>query len=223
MPEIVVHHLENSRSLRLVWMLEELGLDYTIRAYARNPKTLRAPPELAEVHPLGKAPVVTIDGVVHAESGAILEHLVDAFGEGRFRPTDPDLLRRYRFFLHYAEGSLMPPLLVKLILHQIRKAKVPFFIKPITKQIANKVDGSYAQPEVDKHLAFLEQSLVEHPWFAGPELSAADVQMSYPIEALSIRGDLDGFPKIRGFLERVEGREAYKRAIERAGRNTIPG
>lgn len=221
MPRIVLHHLENSRSLRVAWLLEELGLAYEVVRYARDPKSGRAPPELRAIHPLGKSPVLDIDGVRYAESGAILEHLVEAHGGGRFKPTDPALLARYRFWMHYAEGSLMTPLVVKLILGRIRKAPVPFFVKPITKRIADGVDDSYARPEIAAHTAFIEQALTEHPWFAGPEFSAADIQMSYPLEASRARSGEALGPGIGAFLARAEARPARAAAEARVGKNEL--
>lgn len=218
MPEIVVHHLEQSRSNRVLWFLEELDLPYTIRRYERDPKTFRAPDSLRRVHPLGKSPVVEIDGIVVAESGAILEHLIEALGADHLRPSEPAALRRYRFYLHYAEGTLMPPLLVKLILGKIRTAPVPFFLKPVTRGIAHKIDASYSGPEITSHLRFLEQDLGERPWLTGDELSAADIQMSYPLEALLTRASTDhAAPRLAALLDRMRARPAFQRAIDKGG------
>lgn len=219
---ITVHHLNNSRSQRVLWMLEELGLPYEIQHYQRDPKTRLAPPELRRVHPLGKSPVLTDDGLTVAESGAILEYLVDRYGQGRFRPADPapqhpDTLR-YRYFLHFAEGSAMPPLLMKLVFTMVTRAPMPFFVKPIAKGIANKVLSSFVQPNIDAQLAFLEAELSARPWFSGAEFSAADVQMSFPLEAAAARGGaMDAYPALRDFLARIHARPAYLRALERGG------
>jgi glutathione S-transferase len=225
MPEIIVHHLENSRSHRVLWLLEELGLPYRIERYARDPETMRAPAELEAIHPLGKSPVVTIDGEVFAESGAILEHLVDVFGEGKLRPAPgTDASRRYRFFLHYAEGSFMPPLLVKLITGVVRKAKVPFFVKPIANAIVSKIDEGFADPEIKRHLRFLESELEGRTFLTGEELTAADIQMSYPLAAAATRGGLGrGYPKLTRYLERLREQPAYARAVERGGEPIPPG
>jgi glutathione S-transferase len=227
MTEILVHHLERSRSLRVLWLLEELGAPYVLKEYARHPETMRAPPELRAMHPLGRSPVVTIDGVVLAESGAILEHLVDELGvarvdepgASRLRPgPGTEAHRRYRFFMHYAEGSLMPPLLVRLITNRLKTAKLPFFVKPVAKGIAAKIDASYTAPEIENHLRFLEGELASRPFFVGDELTAADVQMSYPLEAAAARGGLGAqYPNLTGWLERIHGRPAYRRAVERGG------
>jgi len=215
---ITVHHLNNSRSQRVLWLLEELGLPYEIKHYQRDAKTNLAPPELRQVHPLGKSPVITDDGLTVAESGAILEYLVDTYGQGRLKPTGTQDLLHYRYYLHFAEGSAMPPLLMKLIFNKIKRAPMPFFVKPIAKGIADKVLTSFVQPNIDAQLKFLEAELAARPWFAGAEMSAADVQMSFPLEAAAARGGaMDGYPKIKAFLERIHARPAYKKALERGG------
>jgi glutathione S-transferase len=217
MPDVVVHHLERSRSHRVLWLLEELGVEYRMKVYQRDPKTMRAPPELARIHPLGKAPVVTVDGDVLAESGAIVDELVDRFGNGRLRPEPgTDAFRRYRFWLHYAEGSFSPPLLVKLLCSKVRTAPVPFFVKPIAKEIAGKVDDNFTNPELVKHFAFIEAELAKSKWFAGDELSAADVQMSFPMEASMMRATGER-PRMQAWLDAVRARPAYQRAIEKGG------
>ncbi len=215
---ITVHHLNNSRSQRVLWLLEELGLPYEIKHYQRDAKTSLAPPELRQVHPLGKSPVITDGGLTVAESGAILEYLVDKYGQGRLKPTDEQALLHYRYFMHFAEGSAMPPLVMKLVFNKIKRAPMPFFVKPIAKGIADKVLGSFVQPNIDAQLKFLESELAARPWFAGTEMTAADVQMSFPLEAAAARGgSLDGYPKIKAFLERIHARPAYRKALERGG------
>ncbi len=223
MTSITVHHLENSRSLRVLWLLEELGVEYTVKEYKRD-KRLRAPPALKAVHPLGKSPVVEVDGVVLAESAAILELLLLQLGQGRLRPEPGgEAFRRYLYFLHFAEGSMMTPLLVSLLTSQVRRAKVPFFIKPIARSIADKIDENYTTPELSRLLPFLEEELRERPYLAGDELTAADIQMSYPLEAAAARGGLDSrYPNLQGFLERIHSRETYQRALARGGPMTPP-
>jgi glutathione S-transferase len=217
---IVVHHLENSRSQRVLWLLEELGLSYDIVQYRRDPKTMLAPPSLRAVHPLGKSPVVTTgEGLVLAESGAILETLIERHGNGRMAPAagTPEALR-YRYWMHYAEGSAMPPLLLKLMFDQIEKAKMPFFAKPIAKGIASKAKAAFIVPNITNHLNFMESELGKSEWFAGAEFSGADIQMSFPVEAAVARGGLDAKrPKLMAFLERIHARPAYQRALERGG------
>lgn len=200
---IVLHHLENSRSQRILWMLEELELPYRIVQYRRDPKTLLAPPALARVHPLGKSPVIEIDGLVLAESGAILEYLVQR--AGRFgAPQNPALAIHYRMFLHYAEASVMPPLLVKLVLSRV----------PIMGRIAMR----RIQPMIDVHLDFIESHLARHPWFAGDAITAADFMMSFPLEAARNRGGLDERrPHTMAWLAKVQARPAYRRALEAGG------
>ncbi len=215
---ITVHHLNNSRSQRVLWLLEELGLPYEIKHYQRDATTSLAPPELRAVHPLGKSPVITDQGLTVAESGAIIEYLVERHGQGRLKPAGEQDLLNYRYYLHFAEGSAMPPLLMKLVFNRIKRAPMPFFVKPIAKGIANKVLGGFVQPNIDAQLKFLERELSARPWFAGAEFSAADVQMSFPLEAAAARGGAtDGYPKIKDFLARIHARPAYQRALERGG------
>lgn len=219
MAEIIVHHLEKSRSHRLLWMLEELELPYEMKTYERDPVTIRAPDSLKKVHPLGKAPVLEVDGKSYAESGAILEHCAEVLGEGHFRPEAPSAdFDRYRYWMHYAEGSLMSPLLVRLLMSKVESAPLPFFIKPVAKGIVKKVEGVFTAPELEKHAAFIEQQLGEHAFFAGDAFTAADVQMSYPIEALLARGRVDtNQDKTRAWFKTVSARPAYLRAAEKGG------
>ena len=216
---ITVHHLERSRSHRVLWLLEELGLPYELERYARDPATMLAPPALRAIHPLGKSPVITDDGVTVAESGAILEYLVERHGGGRLVPaTGTPAHLRYRYFLHYAEGSLMPPLLVKLITHKIATAKMPFFARPIARKIAGSIDAGFVAPNLTRHLAFLEAELEGRAWFTGDELTAADIQMSYPLEAALARGGAAArTPNLTRVLTAMRARPAYARAIERGG------
>ena len=215
---ITVHHLNNSRSQRVLWLLEELGLPYEVKRYERDAKTSLAPPELRQVHPLGKSPVITDDGRVVAESGAIVEYLVDRYGNGRFKPAGEQDLLNYRYYLHFAEGSAMPPLLMKLIFSKIKRSPMPFFAKPIARGIADKVLASFVQPNIDAQLRFLETELAARAWFAGAEFSAADVQMSFPLEAAAARGgSMDAYPRLKAFLDRIHARPAYQRALERGG------
>jgi glutathione S-transferase len=222
---IIVHHLNNSRSQRVLWLLEELGLPYEVRRYERDKKTMLAPPELRAVHPLGKSPVITDGTRTVAESGAIMEYLVDAHGNGRLRPTaGSDEHLRYRYWLHYAEGSAMPPLLLKLVAGRIATAPVPFFLKPVTKSIASQLNKGFVDPQLKTHFDFIESELGKSTWFAGDELTAADIQMSFPMEAGVARaGAGEGRPRVRAFVERIQAREAYKRALEKGGEYEIMG
>jgi glutathione S-transferase len=215
---IVVHHLNNSRSQRILWLLEELGLDYEIRKYQRDPKTMLAPPELRAVHPLGKSPVISDGAVVVAESGAIVEYLTARQNALAPAPGTPERLH-YTYFLHYAEGSLMPPLLLKLVFDRVESSPAPFFVRLIARAIANKVKDSFVLPQIRSHLDFLEGELGKRSWFAGSAFSAADIQMSFPLEAAASRGGLDGrYPNLVAFLERIHARPAYRRALERGGK-----
>jgi len=217
---ITVHHLNNSRSQRVLWLLEELGLPYEVVRYQRDAKTMLAPPELKKVHPLGKSPVVTTDeGMTLAESGAIIETLVEHYGDGRLSPAPgtPEALR-YRYWLHYAEGSAMPPLLLKLMFDRVEKAKMPFFARPIAKGIADKARAAFILPSLKTHLDFMEGELGKSEWFAGDTFTGADIQMSFPVEAARARGGLDASrPKLMAWLERIHARPAYARALERGG------
>jgi len=216
---ITVHHLENSRSQRVLWLLEELGLAYEVKRYARDPKTMLAPPELAAVHPLGKSPVITDGKVTVAESGAIVEYLLDTYGQGRLRPPPGTAEgRQFTYWLHFAEGSAMPPLLMKLVFDKVRTAPVPFFIKPVVKAIADKVTKSFIAPNLQRQFDFMEAELAKRPWFAGAKFSAADIQMSFPIEAAAARAGLDASrPRLMDWLERIHARPAYQRALEDGG------
>jgi glutathione S-transferase len=217
---ITVHHLEQSRSHRVLWALEELGVPYTIESYKRDPVTMLAPPELRRVHPLGKSPVVTDEGRTLAESGAILEYLVDRYGAGKLFPKNEEERIRYRFFLHYAEGSVMAPLLLKLVFETLKK-KAPWPVRPIAKAMSNKVLGDFVHPQMKTHFDFVEAALEKSTWFAGDELTAADIQMSFPLQAFAARGDMSNKPRIRAFIDRVEARPAWKRVVERGGPLTI--
>ena len=222
---ITVHHLENSRSQRLLWLLEELGLPYKVKRYARDPKTMLAPPELAKVHALGKSPVLTDGDITVAESGAIIEYLLDTYGEGRLRPaTGTPERRQFTYWLHFAEGSAMPYLVLKLVFDKVRSAPVPFFIKPVVKGVADQVTKSFIAPNITKQPAFMEGELAQQPWFAGAEFSAADVQMSYPVEAVAETKGLGAdHPKLADWLARVHARPAYQRALKKGGPyNPVP-
>ncbi len=216
---IVVHHLNNSRSQRVLWLLEELGLEYEIKRHERDAKTMLAPASLRAVHPLGKAPVITDGSLTLAESGAIVEYLVERYGNGRLVPAPgtPERLR-YTYWLHYAEGSAMPPLLLKLVFDRIAKGPVPFFVKPVAQAISQRVLSTFVNPQIELHLDFMEAELEKSPWFAGVEFSAADIQLSFPLEAAAARAGLTASrPELMAYLERIHARPAYRRALERGG------
>jgi glutathione S-transferase len=217
---LVVHHLNNSRSQRVLWLLEELGLPYDLRRYQRNPETLFAPPEQKAVHPLGKSPVVVDGDLTLAESGAIIEYRADRYGEGRLaKPFGSAERVRYTYWLHYAEGSAMTPLLLKLMFDRVAGARMPFFVKPIVKGVRAKVMEAFIGPNLELHLDYLEGELARAPWFCGDEMTAADVQMSFPLELMVVRAGLDDRrPKLMDWLRRIHARPAYQRALERGGK-----
>jgi glutathione S-transferase len=224
---ITLHHLENSRSQRVLWLLEELGLPYEVQRYARDTKTMLAPPELLRVHPLGKSPVITDGDVTVAESGAIVEYLLDthaeAQGQGRLRPAagTPEG-RQFTYWLHFAEGSAMPFLLLKLVFDKVRSAPMPFFLKPVAKGIADQVTKTFIAPNLQRQLDYIEAELKQRPWFAGTEFTAADVQMSFPLEAAAARGGLDArYPAMTAWLAKIHARPAYQRALAAGGPYSI--
>ncbi|OLO03184.1 MULTISPECIES: glutathione S-transferase [Salinicola] len=215
---ITVHHLENSRSQRILWLLEELGAEYRIRTYRRDPGTLLAPPELKKVHPLGKSPVITDDAYTVAESGAIVEYLVARYDGDALVPEagTPERLR-YIHWLHYAEGSAMPLLVMKLVFSKLGKPPVPAIIRPIGKLLAAGVRQKFLDPQLRLHLDYWESELEHYAWFAGNDFSAADIQMSFPLLAAESRTDLSNYPNIKRVLEEMRERPAYQRAIEKGG------
>ena len=217
---IAVHHLNNSRSQRILWLLEELGLPYEVKRYQRDAKTMLAPPELRAVHPLGKSPVISDGDVTLAESGAIVEYLASRYGNGVLIPeanTAEHL--RYLYWMHFAEGSMMPPLLLKLIFDRIESSPMPFFVRPIARKISGTAKSIMVLPNLKRLLDFMEDELGKHEWFAGSAFSAADIQMSFPLEAASARGGLDEKrPKLWAFLKTIHARPAYQRALEKGGK-----
>jgi glutathione S-transferase len=220
---ITLHHLENSRSQRVLWLLEELGLPYAVKRYARDTKTMLAPPELLRVHPLGKSPVITDGDITVAESGAIIEYLLDAQGQGALRPAAGTAQRRqFTYWLHFAEGSAMPFLLLKLVFDKVRTAPMPFFLKPVAKGIADQVTKVFIAPNLQRQLDYMEAELMQRPWFAGDDFTAADVQMSFPLEAAAARGGLDArYPAMAAWLAKIHARPAYQRALTVGGPYTL--
>jgi len=221
---IIVHHLENSRSQRILWLLEELGVQYRVKRYARDPDTKLAPATLRKVHPLGKSPVITDGDVTVAESGAIIEYLVDTHGgdSGLRPPRGTEEGRQYTYWLHYAEGSAMPPLLLSLIFRKMPDAPMPFFVRPVVRGIADKVQQSFVKPQLALHLDFMEAELGRRSWFTGETFTAADIQMSFPLEAAAAGGLLGtARPKLQDFVERIAERPAYQRALKKGGPYTL--
>jgi glutathione S-transferase len=221
---ITLHHLDNSRSQRVLWLLEELQLPYEIKRYARDPQTMLAPVELKKVHPLGKSPVITDGELTLAESATILEYLIERYGQGRLAPPvgSPENLR-FRYWMHYAEGSAMPPLLLKLVFDRIANGPMPFVIRPVARAITKGANKAFIGPQLKLHLDYMESELEKSQWFAGEEFSAADIQMSFPLEAAQARAGLGvSRPRLNAFLQRIRDRPAYQRAIERGG-PVMPG
>ncbi len=220
---LTVHHLNQSRSQRVLWALEELGVPYQIVRYQRE-KSMLAPESLKKVHPLGKSPVVEDEGLILAESGAILEYLQETYDpEQRFKPQETKQKRDYRFWLHYAEGSLMPVLLMKLVMNSLGKPPVPFGIRSVGKLLAKGVDKAFLKQQIENHARFIEGELAQKSWFAGDQLSMADIQMSFPVFALLARGGVENLPNLRAWKKRVEMRPAWQRAIVQGGPFDLPG
>ena len=223
---ITVHHLNNSRSQRNLWMLEELNQEYEIIGYERDSKTLQGPESLSNIHPLGKSPVITDDSngeqILIAESGAIVEYLLQNYGKNSsliIPETGSQQERDYLYWLHFSEGSLMPLLLLRLIFERVKKARVPFFVKPITKAVADKVLIEYVNPNISRLLDFIEGSLNGKKWFLGEELSGADIQMSFPLETSLARGLVnDHYTYIQSYVERIHEQPGYQAALKKGGK-----
>ncbi len=222
---LTLHHLDNSRSHRVLWLLEELGVPYELKIYRRNPATRLAPPELKAVHPLGKSPVITDDGEVVAESGAIIEYLVEKYGQqakGEISRLKPSMgtseHRQCRFWMHYAEGSLMNWLLMKLVFKTIPDRPMPFFARPIARALCAKVQATLIDPNLKAAGEFMDAHLSHNTWLAGDAISMADFQMSFPVEALLSRGaDAKAYPHVRAYVARLHSRAAYQRAVSKGG------
>lgn len=216
---VVVHHLEHSRSQRILWLLEELGVDYRIKRYERDAKTSLAPAALRKVHPLGKSPVITDQGETYAESALITEYLARTYGEAQWAPpVDDSRYWQFAYWMHYAEGSLMPPLLLKLVFERLRQGPAPFFIRPVLRKIADEVDKRFINAQIATHFGYVDRYLAEHEWFAGEKISAADIQMSFPLEAAVAGGTIDAaYPAVLAYVHRCHSRPAYREALKRGG------
>tara|TARA_Y100000589_G_scaffold67965_2_gene59628 strand:- start:2689 stop:3354 length:666 start_codon:yes stop_codon:yes gene_type:complete len=215
---ITVHHLEKSRSHRIIWLFEELELDYQLKTYYRDQNTNLAPVELKEIHPLGKSPVVTADDLVLAESGAIIETIIEQYGEGRLKPAENSAaMIRYRYWMHAAEGSLMPALVLKLIFSKLETTP-PWFIRPISRAISKKVNEYYIMPNIKGLLTHMDSELSKSKWFTGDDFTAADIQMSYGVEALCSRDEVvSNYPNLKDYFERIKARKAYQLAVAKGG------
>ena len=216
---LTVHHLNNSRSQRVLFLLEELGVPYAIKRYQRDAKTMLAPASLKAVHPLGKSPLVTDGELTIAETGAIMEYLAATYDDGKLMPAPgTEERRRVTYYLHYAEGSLMPLMLLSLIFGRLSQ-QGPFFMRPLLKRVASGVRAQFIGPQLALHLNFLDRELADRPWFAGENFTVADAQMSFPIEIAGLRMHMLGAarPNLQRWLDRVRARPAYARALEQGG------
>lgn len=214
---LTVHHLNNSRSQRVLWLLEELGAEYEIVRHERDKQTMLAPPSLKAVHPLGKSPVIVDGELTLAETGPIMEYILDKYGEGRLTPAKGDAdYWPYRYWMHYAEGSAMPPLVMKLVMTQIPK-RAPFFMKPFANAILGKAQKAFVDPQLVRHADYWEAAVQDTGWFAGEAMTAADIMMSFPVEAGAQRAGYDSRPALKDFLKRIHARPAYKAALEKGG------
>jgi glutathione S-transferase len=216
---IIVHHLNNSRSQRVLWLLEELNLPYEIKRYERDPKTIRAPKSLRDVHPLGKSPVITDGEITVAESGAIIDYLVRTYAKDSLMPAENSAeFRDFQYWMHFSEGSLMPPLLMRMLFEKVKTSPMPFFIKPVAKMIADKVLTTFVNPEIKLNMGFVDQYLGKHSWFAGDNISGADFQMSFPLEASVAAGAIGNqYPNIHAYVKRFQERAGYLKALEKGG------
>lgn len=214
---IVVHHLNNSRSQRVLWLLEELEIPYEIKPYERDAQTMLAPPELRAVHPLGKSPVITDGDKVIAETGAIVEYLLETYGRGRLVPPPGTHERlRHTYWLHYAEGSAMTPLLMKLVFNTLPR-RAPGLLRGVVKSISARAQAGFVDPQLKAHMDYWEAELAKSEWFAGSAFTAADIMMSFPLETAASRAGADSRPHVKAFLDRIHARPAYQRALERGG------
>lgn len=214
---IKIHHLEHSRSQRILWLLEELSIPYEIVHYKRHPETMLAPDELRAIHPLGKSPILEEDGIIIAETGAIIEYIIEQHGGGHLKPPPgtPEA-RAWTYWMHYAEGSAMPPLLMKLVFQRLPQGANPL-MRPLVKGVASKAEAAFVDPRLKEHIGFWEASLAPTGWFAGSDFTAADIIMSFPLEAASNRAGAGDYPNISGFLTRIHERPAYKTALQKGG------
>lgn len=219
--KITVHHLNNSRSQRILWLLEELGVAYEVIRYERDPRTMLAPARLRKVHPLGKSPVITVDGETIAETGLIVEYLCDRFDDGRLSPPmNPGAMtkerQRWLYWLHYAEGSTMPMLLLKLVFNEM-PTQAPWPLRFLVKLISKQGQDEFIDPQLALHLDYMEAALADTGWFGGPQFSAVDVMMSFPIEGASGFGLIGKRSRLADFVARIHSRPAYLRALDRGG------
>ncbi len=214
---VIVHHLNNSRSQRVIWLLEELGVPYEVKRYERDAQTMLAPVELRAIHPLGKSPVITDSGKVIAETGAIIEYIIETYGQGRLIPAAGTAERlRYTYWLHYAEGSAMTPLLLKLVFTAL-PTRAPGLLRGLVKAVANGAQTGFIDPQLKAHIDYWDDELAKSAWFAGQDFTATDIMMSFPLEAGAARAGAASRPHVKAFLERIHARPGYREALKRGG------
>lgn len=215
---IIVHHLEDSRSQRVLWLLEELGLSYEVKRYDRDPVTSLAPPALYDIHPLGKSPVISDGDISVAETGAIFEYLVDTYDTDHALKPMPGTqdARDYTYWLHYAEGSAMTNLLLKLVFSRLPE-RAPMLVRPVVKGVSRAAETGFIDPRIAEHAKWWNTSLAATGYFVGETLTAADIMMSFPLEAAATRADLRDLPHVTQFLDRMHARPTYQKALERGG------
>lgn len=216
---ITLHHLNNSRSQRIIWLLEELKLEYVIEFHKRDAKTYLAGDNLKGIHALGKSPVISDDktGMTLAESGAIIEYLVQTYGAHLMPEQGSAAYWQYLYWLHFSEGSLMPPMVMNLVLSKVKDSPMPFFVKPIAKKIVDQIVKQFSGPNIKRSLEFIEEHLSKNTWFCGDQLTGADVQMSFPLEASAARGMVDQYPNILAYVKRFQALPAYQAALAKGG------
>lgn len=214
---LIVHHLENSRSQRVLWLLEELSVPYEVKRYERDTVTNLAPKELLDIHPLGKSPLLEDDGEIIAETGAIFEYILTQYGNGKLAPeAGTKAARQLTYWLHYAEGSAMSPLLMKLVF-SIMPERAPKLMKPLVRAVTSKAETGFVDPQLNSHIAYWEKTLSESEWFIGDAFTAADIMMSFPLEAAASRAGAADAPVIVSFLKRIHERPAYQAALKAGG------
>lgn len=214
---IKIHHLEHSRSQRILWLMEECSIPYEIVHYKRDAETMLAPDSLKQVHPLGKSPVLEEDSIIVAETGAIIEYVIERHGGGRLKPPPgtPEA-RAWTYWMHYAEGSAMPPLLMKLVFERLPEG-ANWLMRPLVKGVSSRAQSAFVDPRLKEHIEFWNDALGETGWFAGRDFSAADIIMSFPLEAAAERAGAGNYPNIADFLKRIHARSAYRTALKKGG------
>ena len=216
---ITLHYLEDSRAQRILWLLEELDLEYELARYSRNAGSGLAPDSLKRVHALGKSPVITDGNLTLAESGAIVDYLAQRYGAKQLLPEHgTDIWWDYVYWLHYAEGSLMPPLLMRFVFERVKQAPMPFFVKPLVKKIVAGVNSAFLDKQIHTHLNFVADHLACHEWMLGEQFSAADIQMSFPLETVISNPELaDSYPRLQAYVAALQARPAYRKALKAGG------